>query len=282
MGISRGYVFKPDSRLPCTLANLILKTSILIGNDGRARLTGSGLLTTTSDRLTSTSSCMVGSAVQWASPELLYPEMFGLKDCCPTMESDCYALGMVLYEVVSGETPFGRLNDDVVMQRVKAGSRPERPRGEKGTLFTDALWYVVGFCWTHQPCDRISARVVLLGLEGTPPPLWPSPNAGGDVEADADGRLTITASESGMFSLSSSRLMVNRPCGAIGPTIVHGDDELPVPPRGYSERGWIGDWLVDIAWRAFTVATGQLHIFWRARWEPATHPTPVVLVSRKG
>lgn len=33
------------------------------------------------------------------NPELLYPDKFGIEDPRPTMQSDCYALGMVVYEV---------------------------------------------------------------------------------------------------------------------------------------------------------------------------------------
>ena len=33
------------------------------------------------------------------SPELLDPERFGVKGDRPTKESDCYAFGMVIYEV---------------------------------------------------------------------------------------------------------------------------------------------------------------------------------------
>ena len=33
------------------------------------------------------------------SPELLCPEQFKLDDNRPTTQSDCYALGMVVYEV---------------------------------------------------------------------------------------------------------------------------------------------------------------------------------------
>ena len=33
------------------------------------------------------------------SPELLYPDKFGATDSRPTTQSDCYALGMVVYEV---------------------------------------------------------------------------------------------------------------------------------------------------------------------------------------
>jgi len=33
------------------------------------------------------------------SPELLDPERFGVSDDRPTKQSDCYAFGMVVYEV---------------------------------------------------------------------------------------------------------------------------------------------------------------------------------------
>jgi serine/threonine protein kinase len=40
-----------------------------------------------------------GGTEQWMSPELLHPERFGFTDTRPTKESDCYAFGMVIYEV---------------------------------------------------------------------------------------------------------------------------------------------------------------------------------------
>ena len=40
-----------------------------------------------------------GGTPRWMSPELLYPEQFGVSDDRPTKQSDCYALGMVVYEV---------------------------------------------------------------------------------------------------------------------------------------------------------------------------------------
>ena len=39
-----------------------------------------------------------GGTRRWMSPELLDPERFGAGDR-PTRQSDCYALGMVIYEV---------------------------------------------------------------------------------------------------------------------------------------------------------------------------------------
>ena len=43
-----------------------------------------------------------GGTRRWTSPELLDPERFGIsesEDNRPTRQSDCYALGMVIYEV---------------------------------------------------------------------------------------------------------------------------------------------------------------------------------------
>ena len=43
-----------------------------------------------------------GGTRRWMSPELLDPEMFGIPQSQgdrPTRQSDCYALGMVIYEV---------------------------------------------------------------------------------------------------------------------------------------------------------------------------------------
>ena len=40
-----------------------------------------------------------GGTIRWMSPELLDPGRFEITDCRPTKQSDCYALGMVIYEV---------------------------------------------------------------------------------------------------------------------------------------------------------------------------------------
>ena len=47
----------------------------------------------------SSMSFTAGGTYRWMSPELLDPEEFGASDDRPTKKSDCYALGMVVYEV---------------------------------------------------------------------------------------------------------------------------------------------------------------------------------------
>jgi len=119
------------------------------------------------------------------SPELLHPDQFDFKDSRPTKESDCYALGMVIYEVLSGQAPFTPLKDFIVMRKVIEGERPERPEGVKGAWFTDDLWGTMNLCWKTQPKDRPSIKVVLERLEKVSR-AWkpPSPQVGGDAGVD--------------------------------------------------------------------------------------------------
>ena len=129
------------------------------------------------------------------SPELIYPEIFGLKKSIPTKESDCYALGMVIYEVLSGQTPYSPWRPPAVMRKVLDGERPRRPQGGEGSLFTDGMWEVLELCWKSQPCDRINAQAVLRGLEGSPPPL----GAGSDAGMDADDQWDVLSNDSSTF-----------------------------------------------------------------------------------
>ena len=124
-------------------------------------------------------------------PELLNPEHYGLKKSRSTKESDCYALGMVVYEVLSGQTPFAPSKPPAIIWKVLHGQRPERPQGEKGELFTDAIWGALELCWKPLPSDRPSAKVVLLRLEGTTP----------DATPGTDDWPDTTSSDSSMLSL---------------------------------------------------------------------------------
>jgi len=98
-------------------------------------------------------------------PELLSPQQFGLKDSRPTKRSDCYALGMVVYEVLSGHIPFHLDADLVVFGRVVEGKRPGRPQGIEGAWFTDGVWELLERCWARQPDGRPRIGDALQSLE---------------------------------------------------------------------------------------------------------------------
>ena len=175
--------------------------NILINDGGRALLADFSLLTMASDHSTAMSSWVEGGTLRWMSPELIDPEQFGLERVCPTKESDCYALGMVVYEVLSGQTPFAPLKGPAIIFKILSNKRPGRPQGREGALFTDAIWGVVELCWKHNPGDRPNAKVILQHLEGTPPLPRPSSGVGRVMETDtADEQSDVTASDSGVFS----------------------------------------------------------------------------------
>ena len=205
-GDLKGVRSEPSSH--CLLHSLPgPKANILITNSSHACLADFSLLTIVSDQSTITSSWTEGGSIPWMSPELLDPAKFGLAESRPTKESDCYALGMVIYEVLSGQMPFAPNTSAAIMRMVLEGARPGRPQTDEGKLFTGVIWSVLERCWQPRPSDRISAKTVLQGLEGNLPPSWPTSNVGGDVE---------TAGDSSRFPLFHHGLITNYPHGTSG------------------------------------------------------------------
>ena len=75
------------------------QANILVDNAGTALVTDFGLVTMIDlSAVLSETVDSTGGTLRWMSPELLYSKIFGSK-CKSTRESDCYALGMVIYEV---------------------------------------------------------------------------------------------------------------------------------------------------------------------------------------
>jgi len=178
MGISRAYVFGSRSHASTLLTFVPSKANVLIDQTGHPRLSDFGLLAIISDHgyLLSSSSYVQGGTVRWMSPERIAPERFGFKNAHPTIPSDCYALGMVIYETISGRPPFHRDTDLAVFMKILEGKRSPR-----GMRFTDNLWEMLERCWESQPNARPRIEDVLQCLETEPP------STGQDVETEEDG-----------------------------------------------------------------------------------------------
>ena len=147
---------------PFILPSSTAKANILIDRTGHARIADFGLLTTVSDptNILPSSSYAQGGTARWMSPELINPQQFGFEKSRPTISSDCYALGMVTYETISGCLPFHEHTDLTVIVMVLGGARPPRGAG-----FTDSLWEILELCWVPQPDARPKVKDVLQHLE---------------------------------------------------------------------------------------------------------------------
>jgi len=103
-------------QMECPHTYIPMKANILVNKERQACIADFGLSTITGvparttvgisrASLVSNDSLMSftgGGTRRWMSPELLDPERFGIPESegdRPTRQSDCYALGMVIYEV---------------------------------------------------------------------------------------------------------------------------------------------------------------------------------------
>ena len=182
----------------------------MIDEHDNARLADFGLLIFVSDSTNpavSTSSYTAGTT-RWMSPELLDPDQFGPKDGRPTKESDCYALGMVIYEVLSGKFPFAPYREYVVMRKIIEGERPGRPEGVEGERFTDYLWHTLQLCWVQEPKGRPTVEEALECLgpvpKGWKPPLPSTDRRVHDPPPAATSRSPTLSSSNGVYSITSA------------------------------------------------------------------------------
>lgn len=157
------------------------QANILIDERRRVQLADFGLLTILSDSATCSSAH--GGTFRWMAPELFDPEKLGLERGYRSESSDCYALGMVVYEVLSERIPFHQYANFVVPRKVVEGQRPRRPEGMEGALFTDNLWKVLEGCWMPLPGDRLQAEDVLRRLEQVSGSWTPLSQVGGASKA---------------------------------------------------------------------------------------------------
>ena len=203
-GDLKGVGLLDSEPLPISNTSYV-KANILIDETCRACLADFGLVTIISSASShvSSSESIHGGTSRWMSPELFRPKDFGLKDSRRTEYSDCYALGMVIYEVLSGQVPFSHHEADTAIVEVCMGGRPERPRGAEEILFTDVIWGVLERCWKPRREDRPSIKGVLQvldeasrswtplsPLEGPPgidPPVWSHSDPSTEENTGEDG-----------------------------------------------------------------------------------------------
>ena len=92
------------------------------------------------------------------APELLHPALFGLEKGVPSKEADVYALGMTVYQVLTGQWPFYPKREGEIMSAVMLGERPPKPEDPENIGMTEDVWELVTECWRG---DRTKRPVIL-------------------------------------------------------------------------------------------------------------------------
>ena len=95
------------------------------------------------------------------APELLLPANFGLDKGLPSKEADVYALGMTVYQVLTGRWPFFPRREAEVILAVISGERPPKPENAEEIGITEVLWELLKECWKENKADRPTGADVL-------------------------------------------------------------------------------------------------------------------------
>ena len=97
--------------------------------------------------------------------EMLNPGKFGKTNSRPTQPADIYALGMVIYEVLTGFYPFReQFARYQLVFLVVSSSRPTKPDNAEEIGFWNGTWELVKECWREKSTKRPTVARVLAHL----------------------------------------------------------------------------------------------------------------------
>ncbi|KAG9043121.1 hypothetical protein FS837_009980 [Tulasnella sp. UAMH 9824] len=109
-------------------------------------------------------------SVRWMSPDLW-------DNASRSFESDVYAFGMTIAEVLSGKEPFPHLLTmaAIMMAVITEGKRPVKdPLSSPDGLPYETAWQVADACWQTSPSDRIRMSEAFQRLSEDPERLIPA------------------------------------------------------------------------------------------------------------
>ena len=145
-----------------------LKPANILLDGGRVRLTDFGIAQIAGEPALTSEGIFLGS-LHYLAPEVI-------KGKEPTPACDCYAVGITLYELLSGDPPFTGQSAAVMHGHLYL--TPERPPG-----IQDSSWRLIEACLAKDPRRRPNAAELALALRTDP---WLVFGEGAADEASSD------------------------------------------------------------------------------------------------
>ncbi|CAE6509482.1 unnamed protein product [Rhizoctonia solani] len=137
--------------------------NVLVSSDGIARLSDFdfSIMSEVSSVMFSESSNLRTGSLRWAAPELLLAEVPKR-----TTQSDIYALGMTMFEIVTGEVPYSECRHDyTIIKKAEKGTLPNRPLDRlKDDNKGNMMWRLLQQCWRRNASTRPSPAGILDAL----------------------------------------------------------------------------------------------------------------------
>jgi len=145
-----------------------LQQNILITNETppRACLADFGLFTLIPGAQGEMTTVTAGGTPRFMAPELLRSSRSDKPSFGPTRPADIYALGFVIYEVLTGFQPFHdpKWAKHVPVYDVVTRVRPTKPADAEQIGFGDGTWELLEECWVEKPTERPTIDRVLIHL----------------------------------------------------------------------------------------------------------------------
>ncbi|KAH7310224.1 kinase-like domain-containing protein [Rhizoctonia solani] len=104
-------------------------------------------------------------STRWAAPELI------LGTVRRSTQSDVYALGMTILEIITGKAPYHGMTNIAAMMKVLRRIPPQRAEEHFPSMYqeADVLWSLLVRCWHYDPFSRPVTKEVLEELQMIPP-----------------------------------------------------------------------------------------------------------------